>query len=60
MELRDLRKEREMTQQQFADKLGINRAVYSRIECGKQRMTQHMKLAMSAVLKVDADKITIK
>lgn len=60
MTLKNLRLERGLTQQQFADKLGIYVTTYNRIERGKQRMTQHMKLAMSAVLKVDAEKITIK
>lgn len=60
MTLKNLRLERGLTQRQFADKLGIYVTTYNRIERGKQRMTQHMKLAMSAVLKVDAEKITIK
>lgn len=60
MTIKQLREERELTQQQVADKMGIDIATYNRYERGKYPMSKKVILALSAVFKVSPSKIDIK
>jgi len=48
--IEEIRKDREISQQELADKLGINRSLMSHIETGKTLPTFNMLLEIARIL----------
>lgn len=59
-ELRRLRTEKKVLQRQIAEKVGISKQLYSKIERGERRLTYDMAVKIAGVLGTTPDKIFLK
>ena len=57
MLLKEIRKEKGLSQQEVADKLGINRTSLSKIENGKQELSSTQLFQLSRLYEVDPYKL---
>lgn len=55
--LKDLREDKDMTQKQIAELLGIDQRVYSNYETGKREIPTHFVVALADFYKTSADYI---
>ena len=55
--IRDLREDRDKTQEEIANYLGIKQTVYSRYETGRSQMSIKMLIRLCEYYKVSADYI---
>ncbi len=53
--IRDLREDRDLTQQQLADALGITQRKYSYLETGTQQWTDEFLVKLAAYYRVSID-----
>ena len=59
MNVKRLREDRELTQQQVADMIGVDVATYNRYERGKYKIKKTVRVALSAVFNVNVEDINI-
>mgnify|MGYP002553500126 FL=1 len=54
-QIRDLRKDHDLTQQQVADAIGITQRKYSYVETGQQQITADILIKLAGFYKVSID-----
>lgn len=57
MKLKELRREKHMTQQEVADALGVSQVTYSRYESGEREPSNDMLIALSSYFDVSVDEL---
>jgi len=55
--LRDLRRERDLSQSQLGDLLGLSRVTIANIESGKQNVQLHQIFSLASVLDIHVDRL---
>lgn len=59
MNIKALRESSHLTQKEVADMIGVDVSTYNRYERGKYKISKAMRLALSTVFGVGADKIVV-